>query len=334
MCLQAHDLLPDRLPVLEFVTRCSILGPVSRQLTEIAYLTALVLAPVSAVEEAALDFKLAGVKPVMEVAGIREASGLAVSRTDSGFFWVVNDSGSSPEIHLIDSNGRSRGQVTLKGARNKDWEDLASFTMDGVSYLLVADHGDNNAQRDICSLYLLREPSLPPPGANLSGEVPTDREIRFRYEGGPRDCEAVAVDVVAKKILLLSKRTQPPELYELPLIPTAADGTLIARKIGSSAVSAPMDSMVPYRNQPTGMDIAADQSFAAVVTYYGVFLFPKTPAESWSNAFSRKPVMLAPHILPQAESIAISDDGNDIVVVSEGRKSPIIRYRKTKRPTP
>jgi hypothetical protein len=82
------------------------------------------------------------------------------------------------------------------------------------------------------------------------------------------------------------------------------------------------------------MDIAADQSFAAVLTYYGVFVFPKTPAESWSRAFARKPVMLEPHILPQAESVAISSDGNDVFVVSEGRKTPIIRYRKTTRPTP
>jgi hypothetical protein len=142
------------------------------------------------------------------------------------------------------------------------------------------------------------------------------------------------VDVAGKKILLLSKRTQPPELYELPLAPPTAGGTLTARKIGSTAVTAPLDSMIPHRNQPTGMDIATDQSFAAVVTYYGVFLFPKSPTESWPTAFSRKPVSLAPHILPQAESIAISDDGNDIFVVSEGRKSPIIRYRKTTRPTP
>jgi hypothetical protein len=224
--------------------------------------------------------------------------------------------------------------MTVNGARNKDWEDLASFTMDGVPYLLIADHGDNNAQRGVCTLYLLREPALPDPGANLNGDVAIEREIRFRYEGGPRDCEAVAVDVAAKKILLLTKRTQPPELYELPLASPAAGGTLLARKIGSTEVTSPMDSIIPFRNQPTGMDIAADHSFAAVLTYYGVFVFPKNPAESWPESFARKPVMLEPHILPQAETIAISEDGNSIFVVSEGRKTPIIRYRKTTRPTP
>lgn len=272
-------------------------------------------------------------KPVMEIPAIREASGLAVSRRDPGFLWVVNDSGANAGIHLINSDGTSRGMVTLKNVRNVDWEDLASFTMNGKSYLLVADTGDNEAKRDICTLYILREPAIPATGETLKATVSEDWTIRFRYEGGPRDCESVAVDTVAKKVLLLSKRTDPPELHELPLLPSKENGTLVTRKIGTSSVTAPIDSMIPFRNQPTAMDVSADGSMAAVLTYYGVFVFPKKPGDEWSEAMARKPVTFEPHGLAQAESIAVSDDNNTIFVISEGRKSPIVRYRKSARPT-
>jgi hypothetical protein len=271
-------------------------------------------------------------KPMMEVPAIREASGLAVSRHDPEFLWVINDSGADAGIHLIKSDGASRGMVTLKNARNVDWEDLASFTMNGKSFLLVADTGDNEAKRDICTLYILREPAIPATGETLKATVSAAWSIRFRYEGGPRDCESVAVDAVAKKILLLSKRTDPPELHELPLLPTKENGTLVTRKIGTSRVAAPIDSMIPFRNQPTAMDISADGSLAAVLTYYGVFVFPKKPGEEWSEAMARKPVTFDPHGLAQAESIAVSEDNNTIFVISEGRKSPIVRYRKSARP--
>ena len=270
-------------------------------------------------------------KPVMEVPAIREASGLAVSRRDPGFLWVINDSGADAGIHLIGSDGTSRGMVSLKNARNVDWEDLASFTMDGESYLLVADTGDNEAKRDICTLYILREPAIPVTGKTLNATVSAQWSIRFHYEGGPRDCESVAVDAGAKKILLLSKRTDPPELHELPLLPPKGSGTLVTRKIGTTIVTAPIDSMIPFRNQPTAMDVSADGSMAAVLTYYGVFVFPKKPGEEWSEAMARKPVTFDPHGLAQAESIAVSNDNNTIFVISEGRKSPIVRYRKSAR---
>lgn len=282
-------------------------------------------------ETAASGFVAAEPKGVLRSAAIKEASGLAVSSHDGGFHWVVNDSGAKPDLHLIEADGRYRGKVSVAKAGNVDWEDLVSFSMEGTPFLLAADTGDNDSKRETCTLYVLREPELPAAGKTLAGATHIAWEIRFRYEGGPRDCEAVAVDVPGRKILLLTKRTHPPEIHELPLQPTEGNRVLTTRRIGQTTVSAPADSLVPFRDQPTGLDIAPDNTLAAVVTYYGVFLFPRKPGESWPQAFARKPEILEPHCLPQAESVAFSKDGNAIIVASEGRGWPIVRYRRRPR---
>jgi hypothetical protein len=258
---------------------------------------------------------------------IKEASGLAISPTNPGFMWVINDSGGTPDLHLVGSDGADRGKVTLMGVENVDWEDLASFTLDGKPYLLVADTGDNNAKREFRAFHIIREPALPAAGKNLIGTTTSAWQVRFRYEGGPRDCESVAVDAKAGKILFISKRTDPPEVYELPLRAPAKKSVLTARPVGRTSVKSPGGDLFAFSNQPTGLDISADGSLAAVVTYYGVFLFHRAPAESWAEAFSKKPVALPPHRLGQAESVAFSKDGKTIFAISEGRASPIARYQ-------
>jgi hypothetical protein len=259
---------------------------------------------------------------------IVEASGLAISSADSDFMWLVNDSGGAPDIYLTSTAGTYRGKVTVKGVKNIDWEDLASFSLDGENYLLVADTGDNSSQRDSCTLHILREPSLPAPGKTLDAAALPAWQIQFRYEDGGRDCEAVAVDAKAGKILLISKRTQPPQIYELPLRAPRKHGIQTARNIGTTTVTCPVFSLIPFRDQPVGLAITADYSLAAVVTYYSIFLFPRLPTESWAVAFSHPPLILPPHSLGQAESIAFSKDGKTLYTVAEGPKSPIKRYQK------
>lgn len=269
-------------------------------------------------------------KPIGKLgsSAIKEASGLAASSRDAGFLWVINDSGSKPEVHLIETNGRYRGKTTLTGARNVDWEDLASFQSGGKPYLLAADTGDNESKRESCTLYVLNEPELPTGDKTLDQQSRVQWQIRFRYEDGPRDCESVAVDPNSGKILLLSKRTEVPFVYELPLKPEDDSKVLTARRIGKTSVQAPTGNRIPFANQPTGFDLTPDASMAAVVTYYGVFVFPRKPGEGWDAALSRDPINLGPHALPQAEAIAFSKDGTSIFAVSEGSGTPIIRFQR------
>jgi hypothetical protein len=270
------------------------------------------------------------VKPgaTLQSPAVTEASGLAASPSAADALWLINDSGSPAVLHLAGTDGGDRGTVTLRDIRNTDWEDLASFNLAGKPYLLVADTGDNGSTRPECLLHIVAEPAMPAAGKKLDGTVPPAWTIRFRYDDGPRDCESVAVDTKAGKILLISKRTTPPVIYELPLKPAGTD-LLTAKKIGTIPTPFPAGNPpIPFAAQPTGFDLSADGNFAVVVTYLGTFVFPRAPGESWPAALAKAPLALAPHLLRQAESVAFSRDGSLIHAVSEGAKSPLVTFRR------
>jgi hypothetical protein len=292
------------------------------------FFPAFALLATAQADQKLLDFLPVAGMQKLHPSPIVEASGLAISSAHPDFMWLVNDSGGAPDIYLTHTDGTYRGKVTVKGTRNIDWEDLASFSLHGKNYLLVADTGDNHAGREKCILYILREPTIPESGKNLDATVLPAWQIQFRYEDGPRDCEAVAVDAKAEKIILISKRNHPPQIYELPLRPSKKHGIQTARKIGQMTVNCPTFSLIPFHDQPVGLDFTADLSLAAVITYYSIFLFPRQPTESWAVAFSHPPTMLPPHTLGQAESVAFSKDGKTVHTVAEGNESPIKRYQK------
>jgi hypothetical protein len=291
-------------------------------------LVAVAVSGVFAVQAEELPYVRQKAEGSLQSAELREASGLASSPGGKDFLWLINDSGSPAEIHLTGTDGSDWGKVALSQTKNIDWEDLDSFLLDGKPYLLVADSGDNAGKRPECVLYIVPEPALPEAGKRLTGEAKAAWTIRFRYEDGPRDCESVAVDAQAGKILLLSKRSSPPMLYELPLKP-ATEEVQTAKRIGEIPKTLPAGfPPIPFGTQPTGMNIAPDGSAAAVVTYYGVFLFPRSSGETWGKAFARPPVELEPHRMGQVESVAFSRDGSILRLVAEGGKSPVARYVK------
>ncbi|MFD2015217.1 hypothetical protein ACFSJQ_04085 [Vibrio olivae] len=76
---------------------------------------------------------------------INEASGLTRSRRDNNVLWVNNDSGNAAEIYAINPQGERLATVTIPDIDLEwlDWEDMASFEMDGKAYLMIADVGDN-----------------------------------------------------------------------------------------------------------------------------------------------------------------------------------------------
>ncbi|MDP4624921.1 MAG: hypothetical protein NWT08_07270 [Akkermansiaceae bacterium] len=272
--------------------------------------------------------KIQGKANTLKSPAIREASGLACSATDLAFLWIINDSGGTNEVHLADTNGNSRGSVTITRAKNIDWEDLASFTLDGKPYLLIADTGDNASRRTNYTFYIVREPTLPAAGKSISGEIPLAWETTFTLpEGTSADIEAVAIDGKSENILFLTKRLEPAILYAIPL--AAQKESPVAEKIAEVIIDAPVLPLVPYRSQPTAMDIAKDNSTAAVITYYGIFLFHRNDEESWAEVFSKRPRSLPAHGLPQAESVAFSKDGKSLYGISEGVNSSIIIWQKT-----
>lgn len=266
----------------------------------------------------------------------REASGLAPSHRADGVVWTHNDSGGEPVLFALNSaNGASRGAVRLLGVANTDWEDAASFELDGQPWLLAADVGDNDARRRVVVLHVVHEPDLATLTPGRETELRPDYSIYFKYEEGPRDCESVAVDAQERAVYLLSKRDYEPRLYRLPLAAAGAEHPAVAKRVGTVThlprpnifqrwIKAPTGK---YRWEPCAMDFSADGRLAVVLTYGDVLLFPRALGESWADALAKEPVRLAGHQMPQAEGVCFSRDGRSIFVCSE-KTMKMLRYSR------
>jgi hypothetical protein len=127
---------------------------------------------------------------------LREASGLAVSRTQPGVLWAHNDSGDAPMLYAIDAKGTILAKVAVLDAMAIDWEDIAGGPCpeDGATThcLYIGDTGNNNRSRDVVTIYIVNEPSISggTPARPISVKA---RSLRFRYPTEPEDAEAIAV---------------------------------------------------------------------------------------------------------------------------------------------
>ncbi|MEL6199644.1 MAG: hypothetical protein AAFR09_05490 [Pseudomonadota bacterium] len=261
-----------------------------------------------------------------------EVSGMAASPTKADTLWIVNDSGNRAEIIALSVPDMGTQRVRVVGALNRDWEDLASFTLDDDAWLMIADVGDNNANRDRVSLHFLPEPDT---ATNALARATT---VEFNYSDGPRDVEAVAVDAARDAIYLLSKRTKPPVLYSLPLraaMTAARNGNeLTATRLGAvTTIPAPTAlelKLSPrfgkFRDQPTAMDLSPDGSVIALLTYGEAYQAVIGPGEGWLDALNGSLQPLGLPVLKQPETIAWAADGS-LYASSEQRGAPLIHWR-------
>lgn len=244
---------------------------------------------------------------------IVESSGLARSRRTDGVFWTHNDSGHGPFIYALNRDGEDLATFEIAGIEARDLEDIASFRMNDTPYLLLGDVGDNHARRETVSLHLIIEPALREDGEPTVGQIEPEQTIRFRYETGPVDCEAVAFDPEERKIYLVGKVLwHRARVYELPLPDDDFEGVAVAKPVAN--VPIPL---------ATGMDISADNTRCIVVTYGPAFEFIRRPDETWAEAFQREPRRLMMPMRRQGEAICYGPDDRSLYLTSEGRPCPL-----------
>jgi hypothetical protein len=275
-----------------------------------------------ATDSATTESRLA-VSGQLQSADIDEASGLAASRRNPGVLWVINDDGPAV-LYAIDSTGATRGKTRISKAENRDWEDLASFTMDGTPYLLIADTGDNEAKHDEVTLYVIEEPRIDDKQADIAWQ------IDFRYPDGPTDAESIAVDVAAERIFVLTKRDIPAVLYQLPLRP-GTNKTIMADRIGD-LVSLPQPRHQDILNAPLTdnwfwQPIALDINDEGSLYYYS-----RNGNESWQDTFARPPLRQRLNQLYEMEALAFSSDGDAAFMTKEGQHAPLLRLDLSGRP--
>ncbi len=267
---------------------------------------------------------------------IREASGLARSNIDPDRLWIINDGGADPELFAIGVDGSNQGVFKVAGSRNHDWEDLASFVLDGQPMLLIADMGDNLERRQSLTLYVLREPPLTQAADAVVGTLEIAWQLNFVFPSGAIDAESVSVDVGNKSALILSKREIPAVLYQVPLLPRSGDpdAAITAMRVGT-VESLPQPSKLDrdralarqdWHWQPTAMDISASGNAAAILTYRNIYLYQRTNNQSWFEALQGEPKTIEMSGVKEAEAIAFSADGAAVFVTTEKQHAPLLRF--------
>lgn len=264
---------------------------------------------------------------------LKEISGMAFSGQNGSCLWVINDSGSKPEVHALTWQGKRIGSLFVNGVKNRDWEDLALFELDEYPFLAIGEIGDNRSVYPFYQIIFIAEPHLSVFDNSEKSAVTPYHILTFMYEDGPRDCESMAVDEKNQTIYLLSKRTIPPVLYQLPLDLTT-DSLIVARRV-TTVTTIPKPTLEDlgedpkqgrYCAQPTSMDI--NQNQLVVLTYKRVFIYEKENSRNCGEALNQLPLVFQfPH-LKQAESVCISPVDGSIWITSEGKKAPILQIYK------
>jgi hypothetical protein len=239
---------------------------------------------------------------------IKEASGLAYSRTIANALWTHNDSGDEQRIFLISNQGKLLAQFGLpKHLPFKDVEDICAGAGPklGENYLYLADIGDNEAQRDIKYIYRLPEPKsfkYKRPG-NVINQVEI---IRFRFEDGQRDAETLMIDPQTKDLYLVSKREKQVGVYVLPFPQTADNQILTAKKVATLHFS-----------YATGGDISANGQEIIIKNYVNIYYWQRKTGESIAQTLQGKAVRIPYLFEPQGEGIAWRLDGTGFYTLSE-----------------
>lgn len=218
----------------------------------------------------------------INVGPLRQASGIALSRVNPDVLWTHNDAGDSARIFALDTQGRELGTYTLAGG-NIDYEDIAvgPGPVPEVSYLFVADIGDNNANRSDVRIYRIPEPavylrqSTNPRTVSIKGQ----QTITLIYPDGAHNAEAILVDPLTGDLFITTKLPGISRIYTATKAQLDPGGTVplsFVREI-------PFDVASGGAVSPTGAEIIIRQEDFAL-------LWQRAPGQTVGDALGGTPV--------------------------------------------
>lgn len=244
-------------------------------------------------------------------APLAEVSGMVASHTYPGILWLHDDSGHEAALFAVDAHGDVVARVTLAGATNEDWEDVALAAGPDGDALYVADTGDNVARytggaqgRDTVRLYRLAEPD-----PTLGDQEVAADAIDLVYPDGPHDCEAILVDE-SGDVVLVTKETTESALVFVARGPLFAGGRHVLEPAGTVALAL-----------VTAADVSRDGRTLALRSYDELRLYEVGP-DGIVAALTRGVYRSLPPTV-RAETIAFSADGLSLYTMAEGAGAPL-----------
>ena len=263
-----------------------------------------------------------------------ESSGLALSLQNPGLYWTHNDSGGKPILYAIDEQGRTVATLHIDGARNIDWEDLASGPNDqGQPTLFIADIGDNLRRRTRVQVYEVPEPKLPPPASPraIALSVKPSRTWQLRYPAEAADAESLVVHPKTGQLHLITKSLiGQSTVYAFPA--TASETTGITELRAIAQLTFPplptSDKRSPFNVMTTGASLSPDGRRLVISTYCSLYEWPVAPSGLSAATFETPPLRLPPPDLRQLEAVCYGPDSQTLLLTSEQVPAAFIKLTR------
>ncbi len=264
----------------------------------------------------------------IESTEITESSGIVASRCNKNVFWTHNDSGDAAFIYAINARGENLGTWKVAGAKNKDWEDIATFRNEaGECFLYIGDIGNNEKSKSELTVYRVREPKVSVGDKNSSRKNASETEaaeaIKFNYPDARFDAETLLVHPQTGDVYVLSKSlSSAAGVYKLPKN-YDLNKTNRLEKIADFTVPAFPNGLL------TGGGISPDGKHIIICDYFAAYeiVLPEK-AKSFDEIWREKPLLIELGERAQGEAVCYSADGKSIFATSEKRSSPIIEARR------
>ena len=251
-----------------------------------------------------------------------ETSGMACSRTTTGYLWAHGDEnlGSDRKLVAIQPSGSLAMTVNIStpGTDRDDWEDICTGIYNGTNYIFVGAIGDNDlAYNDSYYILYFEEPAI------TSGTMTvTANYIRFGYpDNSAHNTETLMYDNIEQMFYVADKAASgPSKLYKLPFRTDYGTGVQRLTEVCALGSGSKFTTC-------TGGDITPDGQWMAIKNKTHILLWERQGSESLSTTALRAPQqIMAYETETQGESLAW-DDATTFYTTSDNKKdTPIYKY--------
>ncbi len=272
-----------------------------------------------------------------------EASGLAASRRHPGVVWAHNDGAENPGLFAIGADGADAGFHPLAVDVVSDVEDIALISGAEHDEILLADIGDNDANRPLIRIHLFAEPD-----PTVAPSPITDVDVlEFVYPDRPHNAEVLLVDEANRQVVIVTKQqraiegvpsdfgaTAPSSVFTGPidghvdrpieLTPAGTIDTLLLES-RTVAVAPHLSTLLGFGGLPTAGDVSPDGSLIALRTYETVWVWPRLAGRTVAESLMSDPCQARISAEPQGEALTFRD--GTLVTLSEGVDQDLFELR-------
>jgi len=255
---------------------------------------------------------------------VKELSGLAASHRNPGKYWTHNDGKKVAEIYLIDSLGNHLATCKLPLSKTQDCEDIAVGVdpKTGISYVYLADLGDNNSAFPTHYIYRIPEPAMP---SGLLFPQMLDAEstetLAFQYPDGERiNAETLLFDPNTQDMYIMTKAHGGATLFRFPYPQKASETTTLER-----LSNFPIDLA-------TAGDVSPDGSEVLIKTKKKIYYWKVPTGENLGDVLQKNNPELIPYAPEtQGEAVCFNLWGGGFFTSTEQAKSaqqPLFFYAR------